>query len=144
MFNEPNSYDGGGGGSGYGFSIDGGSKGYTDDKPSERKNKKVASVSVDGRSQVLNQTSRRAAMREAKRSVNIPMSEQPSSKEKVKMVGADGRTVFAELEIYGKKFIRNDLGGHLFNDGTSLPRHFNSGTIDESGNLIQKRMHFWY
>ena len=52
MFNEPNSYDGGGGGSGYGFSIDGGSKGYTDDKPSERKNKKVASVSLDGRSSI--------------------------------------------------------------------------------------------
>ena len=52
MFNEPNSYDGGGGGSGYGFSIDGGSKGYTDDKPSERKNKKVANVSLDGRSSI--------------------------------------------------------------------------------------------
>ena len=49
MFNEPNSYDGGGGGTGYGFSIDGGSKGYTDDKPSERKNKEVADVSLDGR-----------------------------------------------------------------------------------------------
>ena len=52
MFNEPNSYDGGGGGTGYGFSIDGGSKGYTDDKPGERKNKKVASASLDGRSSI--------------------------------------------------------------------------------------------
>ena len=58
---------------------------------------------------VHNKCGQRAAMREAKRSVNIPMSQKPDSVEMVKMVGQDGRTVFARLEKYGDKFIRNDL-----------------------------------
>ena len=88
--------------------------------------------------------SHRYAMRQAKRSVNIPMSQMPTKVSTVKMVGANGRTVFAKLEIYGNKFIRNDLGGHLFKDGGVLPRHFNAGIIDKASNMIQNGLHFWY
>ena len=83
-------------------------------------------------------------MREAKRSVNIPMSEEPTSTETVKMIGENGRTVFSKLEIYDDKFIRNDIGGHLFADGATLPRHFNAGIIDDTGRFIQNGIHFWY
>lgn len=83
-------------------------------------------------------------MRQAKRSVNIPMSQMPTKVSTVKMVGANGRTVFAKLEIYGNKFIRSDLGGHLFKDGGVLPRHFNAGIIDKASNMIQNGLHFWY
>jgi len=93
---------------------------------------------------VHNACSQRTAMREAKRSVNIPMSESPSSTQTVKMVGENGRTVFAKLEIYGDKFIRNDIGGHLFFDGTSIGPHYNAGIIDELGRFIQNGFHFWY
>ena len=93
---------------------------------------------------VHNKCSQRAAMREAKRSVNIPMSQKPDSVRTVKMVGANGRTVFARFEKYGNKFIRNDLGGHLFKDGATLPRHYNAGIIDDLGNEIQNGLHFWY
>jgi hypothetical protein len=93
---------------------------------------------------VHNACSQRAAMREAKRSVNIGMSEKPTSIEYVKMIGENGRTVFAKLEIYGKKFIRNDLGGHLFKDGATIPRHFNAGIIDDLGRFVQNGEHFWY
>ena len=93
---------------------------------------------------VHNLCTQRAAMREAKRSVNIPMSQKPDSISTVKMIGENGRTVFARLEIYGKKFIRNDLGGHLFKDGATLPRHFNAGIIDDLGNFVQNGIHFWY
>ena len=93
---------------------------------------------------VHNKCGQRAAMREAKRSVNIPMSQKPDSVEMVKMVGQDGRTVFARLEKYGDKFIRNDLGGHLFKDGATLPRHFNAGIIDKAGKLIGNGIHYWY
>lgn len=50
-----------------------------------------------------------------------------------KVSTANGRTVFAKLEIYGNKFIRNDLGGHLFKDGSVLPRHFNDRMAYTSG-----------
>ena len=83
-------------------------------------------------------------MREAKRSVNIPMSESPTTISRIKMVGENGRTYFAKLEIYGQKFIRDDLGGHLFKDGATISRHFNAGIIDEVGKFIQNELHFWY
>ena len=72
-------------------------------------------------------------------SVDIPMSQMLT-----KVSTANGRTVFAKLEIYGNKFIRNDLGGHLFKDGSVLPRHFNAGIIDKASNMIQNGLHFWY
>ncbi len=78
---------------------------------------------------VHNMCTQRAAMREAKRSVNIPMSQSSDSVQTVKMIGENGRTAFARLEIYGDKFIRNDLAGHLFKEGTMLLRHFNAGII---------------
>lgn len=93
---------------------------------------------------VHNVCTQRVAMREAKRSVNIPMSENPTSVQSIKMVGQNGRTVFAKLEIYGEKFIRNDIGGHLFLDGATLPRHFNAGIIDKAGRFIQNGIHYWY
>lgn len=63
---------------------------------------------------------------------------------RIKMVGENGRTYFAKLEIYGQKFIRDDLGGHLFKDGATISRHFNAGIIDEVGKFIQNELHFWY
>ena len=93
---------------------------------------------------VHNTCSQRAAMRKAKRSVNIPMSESPTSVKYVKMVGENGRTVFSKLEIYGNKYIRNDLGGHLFSDGTRMARHYNAGIIDEVGRFISNNHHFMY
>ena len=92
--------------------------------------------------------SRRNAMRQAKRSENIPMSQKPDSIQIDKMIGENGRTVFAKTEIYGDKFIRNDLGGHLFKDGATLPKHFNAGVVEDLGNNVYKfisnGMHFFY
>ncbi len=93
---------------------------------------------------VHNTCSQRAAMRKAKRSVNISMSESPTSVKYVKMVGENGRTVFSKLEIYGNKYIRNDLGGHLFSDGAKMARHFNAGVIDSAGRFISNGLHFMY
>ena len=60
------------------------------------------------------------------------------------MVGENGRTVFSKLEIYGNKYIRNDLGGHLFSDGAKMARHFNAGVIDSAGRFISNGLHFMY
>ena len=88
--------------------------------------------------------SQRVARRQAKRSENIPMSQKPDSIKIEKMIGENGRTVFAKTEIYGKKFIRNDVGGHLFNDGVTMPKHFNAGIIDDMGKFISNGNHFFY
>ena len=52
------------------------------------------------------------------------------------MIGENGRTVFAQMETYTvggvKKYIRNDLGGHLFKDGVTMGRHFNAGLITQT------------
>ena len=88
--------------------------------------------------------SQRAAMRSAKRSVNIPMSQHPDSVSSVKMIGENGQTVFARMELYGNKYIRNDLGGHLFQDGATMGRHYNAGTIDSLGREISNGLHFYY
>ena len=92
--------------------------------------------------------SQRNAMRQAKRSENIPMSQKPDSIQIEKMIGENGRTVFAKTEIYGDKFIRNDVGGHLFKDGATLPKHFNAGVVEDLGNNVYKfisnGMHFFY
>lgn len=97
---------------------------------------------------VHNSCSQRNAMRAAKRSENIPMSRFPDSVEEVKMIGENGRTVFARAEIYGDRFIRNDLGGHLFSDGATMARHFNAGYVIREGGKIVKYvsngMHFFY
>ena len=93
---------------------------------------------------VHNLCTKKAAMREAKRSVNIPMSQKPDAIKTVKMIGENGRTVFSKLEIYGNKFIRDDVGGHLFKDGSTIARHFNAGIIDKTGKFIQNGIHFWY
>lgn len=60
------------------------------------------------------------------------------------MIGENGRTVFAKMEIYGNKYIRNDLGGHLFSDGIKMGRHFNAGIIDDIGREISNNIHFFY
>ena len=96
---------------------------------------------------VHNKCPSRVAMREAKRSVNIPMSQKPDLITNVKMVGANGKTVFAKLEVYGDKFIRNDLGGHLFKDGATMARHFNAGSVEiinGSQKFVSNGLHFFY
>ena len=89
----------------------------------------------------------RAAMREAKMSENIPLSQKPDQIIMEKMVGADGRTYFAKTELFGNKFIRNDFGGHLFLDGTTIPKHYNAGNWAIKGTKMQfysNGVHFWY
>ena len=93
---------------------------------------------------VHNLCTKRAAMRKAKRSVNIPMSQKPDVVKNVKMVEKNGRTVFAKMEVYGKKYIRDDLGGHLFGDVMTMGRHFNAGFIDDIGREISNNIHFFY
>ena len=48
------------------------------------------------------------------------------------------------MEVYGKKYIRDDLGGHLFGDGMTMGRHFNAGFIDDIGREISNNIHFFY
>ncbi len=96
---------------------------------------------------VHNKNCKRAAMREAKRSENIPMSAKPSSKRIDTIVGADGRNYQTTVEFYGPKFIRDDFGGHKFADGTSLSRHYNSGTwkyVGDAKKCNRNGKHFWY
>lgn len=93
---------------------------------------------------VHNVCSQRSAMRAAKRSVNIPVSQKPDLVKSVKMVGENGRTVFAQMEVYGNAYIRNDLGGHLFKDGLRMGRHYNAGLIDILGKEISNGLHFFY
>lgn len=89
-----------------------------------------------------------AAMRAAKRSENIPMNEKSLKIKEIKMVGENGRIYFAKVELYSNgKFIRNDLGGHIFPDGTTLPKHFNAGTWTgtiKNPNFHSNGIHFWY
>ena len=98
----------------------------------------------DGCWLVHNACTQRSAKRKAKRSVNISKNQKPTSVERVYMVGENGRYYPADLEIYGNKFIRNDKYGHLFSDGQTIGRHYNSGIIDEIGRFIQTDNHFWY
>ena len=92
---------------------------------------------------VHNACSQRAAMRKAKRSENIPMSQKPTSVKHIKMTGANGRRYYARVEVYGNKYIRNDWGGHLFKDGATIGRHYNAGTI-ANGKYLSNGKHFWY
>jgi len=96
---------------------------------------------------VRNACSQRAAMRQAKMSENIPLSQRPDRVEMVRMIGANGKSVTAKLEVYGNKFIRNDIGGHLFKDGGTMARHFNAGTVKMVGKAtkyISNGKHFFY
>ena len=88
--------------------------------------------------------SQHAARRQAKRSENIPMSQKPNAIKIEKMVGENGRIAFAKTEIYGNKYIRNDVGGHLFKDGATMPKHFNAGKIDDLGRFVSNNQHFFY
>ena len=88
--------------------------------------------------------SQRAAMRAAKRSVNIPMSQRPDSVSSIKMIGENGQTVFARMEVYGNQYIRNDMGGHMFQDGATMGRHYNAGVFDSLGREISNGLHFYY
>ena len=89
-------------------------------------------------------SNKHAAMREAKRTLNIPYSTLPDKIEYVKMIGNNGRTVSSKMYIFGDKFIRDDFMGHLFKDGSTIARHLNIGTIDKFGEIIQMGLHFWY
>ena len=96
---------------------------------------------------LVHNTCKRAAMRAAKRSENIPLSQKPDQVVKVKMVGENGRVYYAKAELYGNKFIRNDFAGHLFKDGGKVAKHFNAGTWSGSLNDIRfygNGIHFWY
>ena len=76
-------------------------------------------------------STRRSAFRDAKRDAGIPVSSQPTAvqpnynKHKVILPGRQ--------YVYGKKIIREDIFGHIFEDGTKLGPHFNYG----------KRHYFW-
>ena len=86
----------------------------------------------------------RAAMRAAKRSENIPMNQNPDEiilENAVK--GADGKYYQPITYRYGDKFIRNDFGGHLFLDGSTLGSHYNAGRII-NGRYVGNKLHFFY
>ena len=85
-----------------------------------------------------------AAMRAAKRSENIPMNQKPDKiiiEDAVR--GANGHYYQPKTYVYGDKFIRNDFGGHLFFDGSTMGSHFNAGRIID-GRFIQNKLHFFY
>ena len=88
--------------------------------------------------------SQNAAMRAAKMSVNIPLSQACDSVERTWIVGADGNYYESVTEYYGSKYIRHDSMGHLFEDGSSLARHYNAGYYDANGNHIKVNQHFGY
>ena len=92
---------------------------------------------------VHNLCSQRAAMRQAKRSENIPLSKKPDHIIKQWMTGANGKNVEVITEVYGDKFIRNDWAGHLFKDGGTIGRHYNAGRI-VNGAQKSNGLHFWY
>ena len=77
--------------------------------------------------------SQHEALRAAKRSVNIPMSAQPTSTESEWVIGADGRYYESVTEYYGNKYIRADIKGHTFLDGSTIDRHYNAGYINDDG-----------
>lgn len=86
----------------------------------------------------------RAAMRAAKRSENIPMTQQPDEIILEKAVrGANGRYYQPITYKFGDKFIRNDFGGHLFFDGVTMGSHYNAGRII-NGRYISNNLHFFY
>ena len=87
----------------------------------------------------------RAAMRAAKRSVNIPLSQSPTKTISVKIpAGENGQPYYTEVQVYGNKYIRNDYGGHSFHDGATMPRHYNAGPYDGSLRPPSNGMHFFY
>lgn len=87
---------------------------------------------------------KRAAMREAKRSENIPQSQKPDEVILEKSVrGADGKFYQPKTYRFGDKFIRDDFGGHLFADGATMGSHFNAGRI-MNGRYVGNGMHFFY
>ena len=87
---------------------------------------------------------KRAAMREAKRSENIPQSQKPDEIIIEKAVrGADGKYYQPKTYRFGNKFIRDDFGGHIFADGATLGSHFNAGKII-NGRFVGNGMHFFY
>lgn len=59
------------------------------------------------------------------------------------MTGANGKNVIGKLEIYGNKYIRNDIGDHLFYDGPTMARHYNAGIVVGT-KLISNKSHFFY
>lgn len=63
------------------------------------------------------------------------------------MIGENGRTVYAKLEVYGNKYIRNDWGGHLFKDGRTMARHFNAGKVVDINGIpryVSNGLRFFY
>lgn len=68
---------------------------------------------------------RKQAFKAAKRDIGIPTSQQPISVGP--NIGNIGELNPGRLYDFGKgKFIRDDIAGHIFSDGTSMGRHFNT------------------
>ena len=92
--------------------------------------------------QVANMTV--TAISSTKRSENIPMNQNPDEIILEKAVkGADGKYYQPITYRYGDKFIRNDFGGHLFLDGSTLGSHYNAGRII-NGRYVGNKLHFFY
>lgn len=93
---------------------------------------------------LVHNTCKRAAMRSAKRSENIPTNQKPDKITIEKAVrGENGHFYRPVTYKFGDKFIRNDFGGHKFFDGSTMGRHFNAGRIVE-GNYVGNKLHFFY
>lgn len=87
---------------------------------------------------------RRVAMREAKRSENISMNAKPDQVILGEAtIGADGKYYKPITYKFGNKYIRNDMGGHLFPDGVSMSQHYNAGKY-VNGRQISNNLHFFY
>ena len=71
-------------------------------------------------------STRKQAFNAAKRDIGVPKSQQPIVKLNI---GNRGELNPGRLYDFGNgKFIRDDIAGHVFPDGASMGRHFNTST----------------
>lgn len=69
---------------------------------------------------------RKQAFNAAKREIGVPRSQQPIVRPNI---GNRGELNPGRVYDFGNgKFIRDDIVGHVFNDGSSIGRHFNTST----------------
>ena len=67
---------------------------------------------------------RHGTFRKAKADLGIPVSQHPDAV--LPNYDKRGNLAPGRVYVFGDKFIRDDVIGHAFPDGTSIPRHFNT------------------
>ena len=69
-------------------------------------------------------SSRKSAFNAAKRDIGVPRSQQPTV---LPNIGRRGEVNPGRLYDFGNgKYIRDDVLGHIFSDGSSMGPHFNT------------------